>query len=124
MSKSPASRSDETKPYPWILKTRNIRVLWMLRILLKHGAFSSLYGTRCAGSSTRIAQRLRLPVLASFDDTGKLELGARLAVTLELLEGRSNSIGLPVRLRENIHFIRRHFPLTKTEDLEIGREQD
>lgn len=113
----PATRPpNDNTPYPWLVKTRDIRVLWMLRILVRLGAVSGLYHRHHSGRSERIARRLRLPALES-DDPGKSEVRARLDATLARLERRADSIGLPVRLRRNIDFLRGQFSLNRTERL-------
>lgn len=117
MMNPPATRPPNgNMPYPWLVKTRDIRVLWMLRILIRLGAVSGLYHAHHAGRSERIARRLRLPVLES-DDPGKSVVRARLDATLARLESRADGIGLPVRLRRNIDFLRGQFSLNRTECL-------
>lgn len=104
------------KPYPWLVKTRDIRVLWMLRILIRLGAVSGLYRPHQSGRSERIARRLRLPALEP-DAPGRSEVGGRLEASLARLESRANGIALPARLRRNIEFLRGQFSLNRTECL-------
>lgn len=104
-------------PYPWLVRSRDIRVLWILRILVNLGAVSGLYHVHHNGRSERIVRRLRLPVLDSSENPSKSEVQARLETSLKHLERHAGSIELPARLRTNIAFLRNQFALNKSECL-------
>lgn len=112
--------SSNAKPYPWLLKSQDIRVLWMLRILLKLGVFAALYHSHHSGRSARIARRLGLPLLESPDDARKPGIRTRLEASLRRIESRPEAIKLPSRLQGNIDFLRRQFSLNTTECLVLA----
>ena len=94
-----------------------MRVLWMVRILVKLGAASSLYHVQHAGCSEQIAKRLRLPLIEAADAAGKSEVKRRLEASLERLERHTGSSALPTRLHRNLEFLCGQISLNRTERL-------
>ena len=100
------------EPYPHLLRTRDICVLWMLRMIVhesRHKDFLThpLYSTVRARLEVRLAQ--------PSNDSDKALIHDRLEATLWQLKAREKGIGLPAILRTNLDMLCRHFSFNRVE---------
>ena len=99
----------ESEPFPWLIGTRNICVLWALRIIVH------LDGDMDVLSDPEEFARTRKPMNRQpKNDDDKLRK-ARFAATLNHLEARTKPISLPTTIRANLDLLRGHFSFSETE---------
>lgn len=104
---APASPNPE--PFPQLLKTRDVCMLWALRIVVRLG-----------GDMDALLRPLD-PLLPNKIIRHRMEadsdrlLMARCAATLNRLESRAKPIRLPGTLRKNLDLLRQHFSFTGVE---------
>src|SRR3546814_4227056 len=70
-------------PFPHLARSRNICVLWTLRMLIRLEAFGNLCESTSAGERDGVFNRLRLPVADIKDQAERTYLRARLSASLD-----------------------------------------
>ncbi len=113
---TPDTKSAPTlTPFPWLVRSRNITVLWMVRMLVRHNALSELWEGRAASTRSSVFQRLHLPNPARRDDVQLDEISRRLTLTLERMDQRAREFRLGRALEANLAVLGRKFGLTTAE---------
>lgn len=100
----PSKQHPAAKPYPWLLKSPGIRMLWMLRILTRSSVGEDLF---THPRFTPIRAALKLSVTKNEADS--VLSWRRLQATLERLESGSLPVRLPPALNANLGLLRVHF---------------
>lgn len=117
---NPARDGDNaSSPFPWLSRNRSLPVLWMVRMLVRLGAFR-LFELDDCGVRARIAERLRLPKVRSNDDAGLDDLSRRLGLTLQVMERHSKQFRYGKILENNLALLGRQFALTHTERMVLA----
>ena len=100
------------EPYPHLLRTRDICMLWMLRMIV-HGSRDKDFLTHPLYSTVRA--RLGVKLAQPGNDSDKTLIHDRLEATLWQLRTREKGIGLPAVLRTNLDMLCRHFSFNRVE---------
>lgn len=98
------------KPFPWLLKTPRISILWMLRILLRSG-ISREFLVSPGFAMARDA--LKLPVTEEGAESRLL--WERLRASLERLESNTRAPRMPCALGANLDLLRQSFSFDETD---------
>lgn len=113
---SEASRPTGTSgPIVWLTRSRSIRVLWMVRMLVKLNACSNLCDIRNSGARDSVARRLHLPDLVHKDDAPLEAVHQRLSLSLDRMERNAKKFRCGKVLEANLALLGRQFALTNAE---------
>ena len=100
------------EPYPHLLRTRDICVLWMLRMII-HGSRDTDFLKHHRYSTVRA--RLGVKLAQPCNDSDVTLIWDRLEATLWQLRTRAKGIGLPAILRTNLDMLCRNFSFNRVE---------
>ena len=105
---------DDPELFPSLLRGRRIATLWITRMLVRQGAFSSMYsGSRWDLGA--VLDELGLPNLDSNDEAAARNMVRRLRVTWKQMEKCRSRYRMPPDLEWNLKLLSRQFSLTATE---------
>lgn len=115
MPESLKSASAAIIPFSPLLRSRDLRLLWLTRILVNLRGVQCLFDSRHEDTKVRMLDCLRLTDISLATEEDRLTFFRRLSCTLTLMEKRRASYQLQRILRNNLSLLRHHLGLTALE---------
>lgn len=116
MSTPDTTAPAQPAPFPWLVRSRNVTMLWIVRMLVRLDAFDGLWERQ----ATAVFRHLHVPCVTTHDDLPREELFRRLEVTLEHMERHAARFRMGRVLEKNLALIGKTLAFTSTERLVLA----